>query len=91
MAYHAKLMSDTGTNFVSDRFRKFCNSINVKQAVSSAYHHQSNRQVKTCIKFIKYTFEKCTDSGGDINMALLQIHTTPLGPGFPSPETLLFN
>ena len=34
-----KLISDAGTKFVSDRFRKFCNSINVKQAVSSAYHH----------------------------------------------------
>ena len=24
-------------------------------------------------------------------MALLQIHTTPLGPGLPSPVTILFN
>ena len=48
-----KLMSDAGTNFVSDMFQKFCNSINVKQAVSSAYHHQSNGQVKACIQFIK--------------------------------------
>ena len=48
-----KLMSDAGTNFVSDKFWKFCKSINVKQAVSFAYHHQSNGKVKTCIKFIK--------------------------------------
>ena len=52
-----KLMSDTGTNFVSDKFQKFCNSINVEQAVSSAYHHQSNRQVKECIKFVKCTLK----------------------------------
>ena len=51
------LMSDTGTNFVSDEFWKFCNSINVKQVVSSAYHHQSNGQVKSCINFIKQTFK----------------------------------
>ena len=48
-----KIMSDTGTNFVSDRFRKFCRTINIEQATSSAYHHQSNGQVEACIKFIK--------------------------------------
>ena len=86
-----KLMSDAGTNFISDKFRKFCNNLNIKQTVSSAYHHQSNAQVEACIKFIKHTFKKCTHSGGDINMALLQIHTTPLGQGLPSLATLLFN
>ena len=86
-----KIMSDAGTNFVSDRFQQFCKSINIEQAVSLAYHHQSNAQVKDCIKFIKCTFKKCTKSGGDINMALLQIHTTPLGQGLPSLATLMFN
>ena len=74
-----KIMSDASTNSVSDRFHQFCKSINVEQAVSSVYHHQSNGQVEACIKFIKCMFKKCADSGGDINMALLQIHTTPLG------------
>ena len=34
-----KFMSDSGTHFISDRFRKFCSSLNIEQAVSSAYHH----------------------------------------------------
>ena len=34
---------------------------------------------------------KCADSDLDIHMALLQIHTTPLGQGLPSLATLLFN
>ena len=85
-------MSDAGTNFVSGKFWQFCKTINVEQAVSLAYHHQSNRQVKACIKFIKHTFKKCADSGGDIHMALLQICTlTPLGQGLLSPATLMFN
>ena len=86
-----KFMSDAGTNFISDRFRKFCSSLNIKKAVSSAYHHQSNGQVKACIKFIKYMFKNCTNSGGEINMALLQIHTTPLGQGLLSMAMLSFN
>ena len=60
-----KLMSDAGTNFDSEKFRHFCRSINVEQAVSSAYHHQSNGQVKAYIKFIKPTFKKCAKSGRD--------------------------
>ena len=86
-----KIMYDTGTNFVSERFRQLCRSINVEQAVSSAYHHQSNGQVEACIKFIKCTFKKCAESGRDKNIALLQIHTTPIGQGLLSPATLLFN
>ena len=86
-----KIMSDMGTNFVADRFWQFCKSINVEQVISSAYHHQSNRQVEDCIKFIKCTFKKCADSGRDINMALLQICMMPLSQGLPSPVTLMFN
>ena len=52
-----KLMSDGGTNLVSDKFQQFCKIINVEQAVSSAYHHQSNGQVEACMKFIKCMFK----------------------------------
>ena len=38
-----RLMSDAGTNFVSEKFKSFCRSINIEQAMSSLYHHQSNR------------------------------------------------
>ena len=86
-----KLMSNTGTNFVSDKFSKFCNSINVEQAVSSVYHHQSNGQVEVCIKFIKQMFKKCADSGGDINMALLQNSYNSIGPRLGELATLMFN
>ena len=51
-------LSDAGTNFVSEKFRCFCRSINIEQAVSLAYHHQSNGQVKAGIKFKKQTLKK---------------------------------
>ena len=86
-----RIMSDAGDNFISEKIINFCNSLNIEHAVSSSYHHQSNRQVEACIKFVKCTIEKCTDSGGDIHMAMLQIRPTPLGQGFPSPAKLLFN
>ena len=52
-----RLISDAGTSFVSDKFRRFCNQLNIEQAVSSAYHHQSNGKVEACIKFIKHTLK----------------------------------
>ena len=36
-------------------------------------------------------YKKYADSSSDIHMALLQIHTTPLGQGLPSLASLLFN
>ena len=86
-----RLMSDAGTNFISEKFQRFCSRLNIKHAVLSMYHHQTNGQVKACIQFIKCTLKGCVDSGGDIHLALLQIHTTPLGQGLPSLATLLFN
>ena len=41
-----KLMSDAGTNFISDKFHQFCKLVNIEQATSSVYHHQSNGQVE---------------------------------------------
>ena len=59
-----RIMSDAGTNFVSERFRQFCKSINIEQAVSLAYHHQSNEQVEVCITFIKCTFKNAQNLAG---------------------------
>ena len=86
-----RIMSDVGSNFISEKFKNFFNSLNIEQVVSSSYHHQSNRQVEACIKFIKSTIKKCSGSSGDVHMAVLQIRTTPLGLGLPSPAVLLFN
>ena len=59
-----KIMSNAGTNFISDTFWQFCKSINVEQAVLSAYHHQSNGQVEACIKFIKCMFKNAPSWAG---------------------------
>ena len=34
-----KIMSDAGANFISDKFKKFCTYLSIKQAVSSSYPH----------------------------------------------------
>ena len=84
-------MSDAGSNFISDKFKTFCKSLNIELAFSSSYHHQSSGQVEACIKFVKHELKKCFDSKSDPHIALLQICMIPLGQGLPSPATMLFN
>ena len=35
--------------------------------------------------------KKCLDTNQNISLALLQIQSMPVGAGFPSPATILFN
>ena len=37
-----KIMSDMGTNFVSDKFWQLCKLVNIEQVILLAYHHQNN-------------------------------------------------
>ena len=65
-----KIVSDAGMNFMLDHFKKFCRQLNIDWTIISSYHHQSNGQVKVCIKFVKCTI-KCFDNHNDIYLVLL--------------------
>ena len=86
-----KIMSDSGCNFISDKFKTFYKNLNIERVFSSSYHHKSNGQVGACIKFIKHTLKKYFGSRVDPCTALLQIFMTPLGQGISCPATMLFN
>ena len=86
-----KIMLGPGGNFISDKFKTFCKSLNIEQMFSSSYHCQSNRQGEACIKFVKCTRKKCFDTKGDPHIAVLQIRMTLQGPGLPSLATIWFN
>ena len=53
-----KIMSDTGSNLVSDKVKQFCKILNIEQATSFLYHHQSKEQVEVCTKLIRHTIKK---------------------------------
>ena len=84
-------MSDTGGNFISDKFKTFWRNLWIEQAVSSLYHQQSNWQEEACIKFMMQTIKRYVDTKYDTHIALLQIRSAPLEPGLPRSATLLFN
>ena len=70
-----KIMSDAGGNFISEKFEKFCQKLNIEHAALSSYHHQSNGKVEACIKHLKCTMKKCHDTKSDIHLVLLQVRT----------------
>ena len=77
-------MSDSGGNFVSDIFKTSCKSLNIEQAFSLSYYHQSNRQVEACIKFVKHTLKKCFDSKGDPHSPIVDMYDST-GTKTPQP------
>ena len=47
-----KIVSNAGTNFISDKFKQFSRQLNIKQGITSQCYCQSNGQVGTSIKFL---------------------------------------
>ena len=78
-----KFISDGDWNFTPNILRQFCRQKNIKQTITSSYHHQSNGQVEAYIKFTKHAFQKCLDTIIDVNLALFQIRSTPIGADWP--------
>ena len=86
-----KKMSDAGSNFISCGAKAFYKKIEYIASSILSYPHKSKGQVEACIIFTKWTLKKCMDTNANPHIALLQIRSTPLGQGLPSPVTLLFN
>ena len=57
-----KIMSDAGTNFISDKFKTFYQTLSIEQGTSSSYNHQSNGKAEACIKCVKRAMNKCTET-----------------------------
>ena len=47
------VLTDQGTNFVSNVFKKICNTYGIKHQTSSAYHHQTIGKVERFHKFME--------------------------------------
>ena len=83
-----KIISDAGTNFITETFKDFCRKMNTQQTITSPYQHQSNGQVEACLKFVSL---KNLDTNRYLCLALLQIQLMPIRAGIQSPATMLFN
>ena len=85
-----KIISATGSNLTLETSRQFCRLISIKQSIVSSYYHQSNGQVEACIKFYEMRNKKCFGTNQYVIVAILQMESTPMCTGLPSPARLLF-
>ena len=83
------IVSDQGSNFISDTFQEYCASHGIQQRQSSSYHHQANGQVERTIQSLKRVMKRCKMEGTSFEDALLNIRTTPIAPGLESPAQIL--
>ena len=88
---HRNIISDVGTNSLSEKIRRFYRKLTTEQGISSSYNYHSNDEAEAYIKFINITMEKCYDIKTDVNLDLLYIRSMSIGPGLPSLATGLFN
>ena len=47
-------------------FRQFYRQMNIEQAITLSYHHQSNDQMEVCIKFVNCIIKKYLDTNADM-------------------------
>ena len=86
----ATIISDFGSQYISERFKTKCKLSGITLRFSSPYHHQANilaeRTIGTCKSLLKKALEKneCPYT------ALWMYRTTPLDDQMPSPHELLF-
>ncbi|XP_054769307.2 uncharacterized protein K02A2.6-like [Lytechinus pictus] len=84
-----KIVSDNGPQFSSREYKSFTDQWNIQHVTSSPHYPQSNGLVERAIQTIKSTLKKVKMTGGDPDLALLCLRTTPIDSSLPSPAELL--
>ena len=78
--FPSKLITDNGSQFVSDLFKNFCESMNIEHETSSPYHQQSNlaeRYIKILKSMLQaYTEESQTAWDENLQALAMAINTS---------------
>ena len=75
--------------FNSTEFQQFCLKYKIKHVTSSPRYPQSNGASERAVKTAKSFLQKCTDSGDDLLLALLNYRTTPLETGYSPADIMM--
>ena len=71
------LISDNGPQFTSAQFREFTKTYDINHITSSPNHQQANGLAEKAVQTVKNMIKKCSETGDDIYMALLDLRNTP--------------
>jgi hypothetical protein len=83
--------SDGGPQFASQQFAEFAEKWRFRHNITSPYHSQSNGKAESAVKEAKKILKKCSISGEDPLLALLEHRNTPTVDLDLSPCQRLFN
>lgn len=92
--YPETLVSDNGTQFTSDEFRKYCEFYQINHIRSSPYHPSSNGQAERFVDTFKRSINKLEGEGSldeNIITYLRTYRPTPNTESNKSPSEILFN
>ena len=84
-----EVFSDNGSQFSSQKFRKFSSSWDFAHSTSSPEYPQSNGLVERHVQTVKQLMKKSKQSRGDPYLAMLNLNTTINKDGL-SPASLMF-
>jgi transposase InsO family protein len=84
------IVTDNGSQFTSQEFKKFTNEWKMEHRLSSPYHQQTNGKAESSVKIIKNMMRKCLREGTNMYLALLEQRSMPRQDA-DSPASLMFN
>ncbi|CAB4039170.1 Transposon Ty3-G Gag-Pol poly, partial [Paramuricea clavata] len=85
------LMTDNGTQFVSEEFKLFAKDWSFKHVTSSPTYPQSNGLAENAVKQAKKLLEKSKRDGSDPILGLLNLRNTPRDDSLGSPAQRLMS
>ena len=86
-----KFISDNEKQYIAQEYKNFAAHHGFKLTTNSPYHHIGCGFINSQIQTIKMILIKCEKGGSSPHMAMLELRTTPLDNGTPSPVELLGN
>ena len=84
-----QVFSDCGVQYTSFEFAEFAREYGFEHMTSSPYFPQSNGMSEKGVNIVKNLFKRCTISGEDPYIALMNYRSTPLKNGYSPAELLM--
>ena len=85
------LICDNGSQLISFEIKRFATEYGIDFTTSSPHYPRGHGLVERHVQTVKRLMSKCREDGTDINMAILNLRSTPLNQNTPSPAELLNN
>ena len=85
------LICDNGSQLISYEIQRFTMEYGIDFTTSSPHHPRGHGLVERHVQTIKRLTSKCREDGTDINLAILNLRSTPSNQNTPSPAELLNN